>query len=157
MIRRSGCKCAFIRAVQAVAILCLLAYPGTSHAKPLEQIPLIVATLQNDITQVRHLLKTGANPNEYDAHRNTALILTARDGRVEIARLLIAAGADPGWIDGELVTPLILAAYKNHIEIVKLLLARKVDRSQRDQWGRVASDYAKRRGAHDPIYQLLVK
>ena len=127
------------------------------QARPAAQIPLIAATLKDDAEEVRRLLDAGADPNEFDDSRNTALIFAARDGRTEIARLLIEAGADPGWTDGELVTPLILAAYKNHIGIAELLLAKGVARDHRDRWGRSALDYAKRRGSGDPIYQLLLK
>ena len=120
-------------------------------------IPLIEATLDNDAERVRRLLESGADPNAFDANRNTALIFASRDGRTDIVRLLIAAGADPDWIDGEEVTPLILAAHKDHIAIVRLLLALDIDRGRRDKWGRTALDYAERRGTDDPIYRMLAE
>lgn len=130
------------------------------HVIPLSQVirertPLIDAVLKNDTKEISRLLEAGADPNGFDTSRNTPLIFAARDGQLEIARLLIEAGAKPGWVDGEQVTPLILAAFRDHIDVVKLLLSHKVDRTQRDKWGRTATDYARRRGEDDAIYKLL--
>ncbi len=130
------------------------------HIIPLSQIirkrtPLIDAVVKNDIAAVAQLLRDGADPDGFDASRNTALIFAARDGQAEMANLLIDAGATPGWVDGEQVTPLILAAFRNHIDIVRLLLARKVDRDHRDRSGRTAKDYAAERSETDPVYRLL--
>ncbi len=130
---------------------------STAAAAPPQAIPLLAATLANDIAAVHHRLDAGDDPNLADGARNTALIYAARDGRTEIARLLLARGADPGWIDSEGVTPLILAAFKNHVVIARLLLARDVDRNHRDQWGRRAIDYARRRGPEDEILRLLAE
>ena len=129
----------------------------TSHifAQKSRDIPLIAATLDDDVEKVKHLIHAGAHIDEIDGGKNTALIYAARDGRVEITRILLNAGADPGWVDGELVTPLILASFRNHVEIVKMLLARNVDRQHRDKWNRTALTYALRRGQNDPIALLL--
>ncbi|MEM7066023.1 MAG: ankyrin repeat domain-containing protein [Cyanobacteria bacterium P01_B01_bin.77] len=116
--------------------------------------PLIEATLAGNVDTVRELLQQGSDPNLV-YHTNTALTYAARDGFIEIATLLIDHGADVDWIDGEGVTPLILAAFKNHIELVQLLLDQGADTTVRDQWNRTALDYALRRGAADPIVQLL--
>ncbi len=133
---------------------------GGLHIIPLHRFvrnrtELIDAVLRDDLPEIEHLVENGADPDDFDNNRNTALIFAIRDGQITIAERLIEAGANPGWIDGELVTPFILAAYRNHVEIVELLLAENVDRTQRDKWGRTASDYAKRRGNDDPIYLLL--
>ncbi len=116
--------------------------------------PLIEATLAGNIDDVRTLLQQGTDPNLV-YNTNTALTYAARDGFTDIARLLIDQGANVNWIDGEGVTPLILASFKGHIELVELLLAHKADVTVRDQWDRTALDYALRRGAADPIAQLL--
>jgi len=118
-------------------------------------IALIAAVKRNDVGRVRQLLAGGINPDVFDANRNTGLIFAARDGFKDIARLLIDAGADINWADGEKVTPLILAAHKDQLEMVKLLLSQGADPAILDQWGRTALDYARRRGANDPIARLL--
>lgn len=117
--------------------------------------PLVQAAKAGDLARTTQLLDGGADPNAYDRRRNTALIFAARDGRLKIATLLIARGADINWVDGENVTPLILASHKNHIALVRLLLAHQADRTIRDKWARTALDYARRRGADDPIALLL--
>ena len=116
---------------------------------------LINATLAKDAGTVSQLLKAGANPNVFDAQRNTPLIYASRDGLTAIAKSLINSGADINWIDGEKVTPLILASFKNHPQIVEMLLARGADKSVVDKFGRTAIDYAQQRGNADPILKML--
>ena len=137
------------------------------HVMPLSKVlqrpgkdpALIAAVLRYDTAAVKRLIASGAEVDEVDDVRNTALTFAARDGQTQIAQLLIQAGADPGWTDGEEVTPLILASFKNHPKIVALLLAQKEKArpGHKDKWGRRALDYAKRRGSDDPIYRLLNK
>ena len=116
---------------------------------------LVAAARGGDAALVAKLLSQGVNPDSFDNAHNTALIFAARDGRIDLARRLIEAGATVDWIDGEGVTPLILAAFKNHPAVVRYLLSRGAETGIRDQWGRVAMDYALRRGAHDPIASML--
>ena len=116
---------------------------------------LINATLAKDAGTVSQLLNAGANPNVFDAQRNTPLIYASRDGFTAIAKSLINSGADINWIDGEKVTPLILASFKNHPQIVEMLLARGADKSVVDKFGRTAIDYAQQRGNADPILKML--
>ena len=117
--------------------------------------PLIHATLDNRVADVAALLAGGADPDAHDRNRNTALIFAARDGRTAIAKLLIDGGASIDWQDGERVTPLILAAFKGHAAIAHMLIEHGADRQIRDQWGRTAADYARRRGTQDEIYRML--
>ena len=125
-------------------------------ARPLAAAPpLVDAAKAGDLAAVERLLAAGADPDQHDRHRNTALIFAARDGHLEVARALVAAGASVNWVDGEQVTPLILAAHKNHPDVARLLLEAGADPAPRDRWGRQALDYALRRGADDPIARLI--
>lgn len=142
----------FARPVQLFAILVLLVLA----ARPLAAAPpLVDAAKAGDLAAVERLLAAGADPDQHDRHRNTALIFAARDGRLEIARALVAAGASVNWVDDEFVTPLILAVHKNHPALARLLLEAGADPAPRDRWGRQALDYALRRGADDPIARLI--
>ena len=116
---------------------------------------LINASKAKDKNVVDQLLAGGANPDAYDAQRNTALTFASRDGFLQIAQSLIGNGADVNWIDGEGVTPLILASFKNHPQLVKLLLANGADKSVVDGFGRTALEYATRRSPSDPIAKML--
>ncbi|MEM6254727.1 MAG: ankyrin repeat domain-containing protein [Cyanobacteria bacterium P01_D01_bin.156] len=127
---------------------------ATTHVSNETVPPLVNATLMGDLETVERLLQNGTDPNLV-YNTNTALTYAARDGFTEIAYLLIEYDADVNWIDGEGVTPLILASFKDHIDIVRLLLAHGADTTIRDQWNRMALDYALRRGQSDPIAQLL--
>ncbi len=143
--------------VLSVLAILFLGVERNALAETAANVPLIAATLAGDAAEVRRTLAAGADPNATDDNRNTALIFAARDGHADIAAILIAGGADPGWVDGEQVTPLILASFQNRVEIVRLLLAEGVDRDHKDQWGRTAFDYARRRGINDAIYRLLTQ
>ena len=135
----------------AAAVFLLLTLATPARAEP----ALVDAAKAGDLAAVAALLASGADPDGHDRNGNTALIFAARDGHLEVARALIAAGTSLDWQDGERVTALILAAHKNHPAVARLLLERGADPTLRDQWGRVALDYAVRRGPDDPIARLI--
>lgn len=60
---------------------------------------LHIAALQNDETQVRHLLDAGANANGRDREGMTVLHAAANYGRANLVRILLRAGADPNGRD----------------------------------------------------------
>lgn len=142
-------------------LLLVLLLTGCSSAKlpaPLQLSvgeELILAAKRGDGVAVWAALAAGASPNTTDRAGNTALIFAARDGHLAIAEALIDYGALVDWQDDEQVTPLILAASRNHPDMVTLLLSHGADPDIKDQWGRVAKDYATRRGDDDPIARML--
>lgn len=60
-----------------------------------EKIPIVEATLQNDLTSLRLLLEFGADPNLKPADGNPALRYACQYGYEEAAKLLLSYGADP--------------------------------------------------------------
>ena len=66
----------------------------------------------------------------------SALLLAAREGRLEIAKILLDAKADPNQVDINGITPLISAISNHHLALAQLLLERGANPKTADQWGR---------------------
>ena len=70
---------------------------------------------------IRYLLKNGANVNQHDKFRWTALIAAVNGGHRETVEFLISNGADINAV-GEDGSALRRAIEKNNAEMVNLLL-----------------------------------
>jgi uncharacterized protein len=99
--------------------------------------PLLVAAGNDDVAQVKRLLKAGANPNVRNKLETTPLLEAAFHSNLEIIEALLDAGADPNapGADGE--TPLMLVARGTNVVAAKMLLGKganpKARESQRQQ------------------------
>ena len=83
---------------------------------------LYTAVVNNNLAQVKELLKAGENPNVYTGYL-TPLLAAASEGYTKIALELIKAGAqDLPSHDGNFTTPLFLATYKGNNNIVGLII-----------------------------------
>lgn len=83
----------------------------------MKHTPLVKAVKRGDTSEVRHLLASGANPNEGSSDWYTPLYVASARGHTPILALLLAAGATP---DARAVQ---IAAFGNHAKAVRLLLA----------------------------------
>jgi ankyrin repeat protein len=106
-----------------------------------ERTALYMAVARRHPALVDYLLKAGADVHKCIGHdddrdRNAGgpmfiswgnglnpLMISARDGTVEIAGKLLNAGADPNR-GKESITPLMAACYCGHLEMAKLLVGR---------------------------------
>lgn len=80
---------------------------------------LIIAVRHGNPAMVKTVLDGRPRVNLRNAHGETALMLAALNGRLEVARQLLERGAEvnhAGW------TPLIYAAVHNRTEVARLLL-----------------------------------
>jgi ankyrin repeat protein len=66
---------------------------------------LFDAAEAGDLARLRSLIQGGADPNQIDAHRQTALHHAAAHCRIEAVRLLLTAGADRDARDADQRTP----------------------------------------------------
>ena len=82
---------------------------------------LQITARTGDLPMVNALLSFKANPKLRNALGETALMLAAVEGHVEVVRRLIDAGSD---INGEGWTALHYAAWKGHLEVCKLLMSK---------------------------------
>lgn len=80
---------------------------------------LQITSRAGDLPMVNALLAFKANPKLRNALGETALMLAAVEGRVDVVRRLIDAGSE---INGEGWTALHYAAWKGHVEVCKLLI-----------------------------------
>lgn len=102
------------------------------------------AALQIEPDPLRLLLDAGGNPDD-------GIHAAARKLRPRNVKVLLEYGADPNTKTLEGKTPLMLSS---HLDITRILLAAGADASIRDNNGRTALDYAKRRGREDLITVL---
>ncbi len=74
-----------------------------------------------NVADVKILLGRGAQVNAADQWGNTALLIAAREGEVEIVRTLLKAGADVNGRGGAM-TPLAAAALRGTVVVARLLI-----------------------------------
>ena len=79
---------------------------------------LIDAALKRQGRVVRALLIACANLNYQTSTGETALMVAASTGHVEIARALIQAGADVNLAQQDGCTPINIAAERGHVEAI---------------------------------------
>lgn len=112
-------------------------------AKDTKETLLMLAVLDNDVKQVRELLKRGADPNSSSQEGWTPLLRAAQDKNLEIIRMLLDKGANINakLKDGE--TPLRIAlSDKPDIEVMKFLLSKGADINAKDKDGETVLLYA---------------
>lgn len=143
------------------AIQQLLRHAGASE-EGLNDVALVEAAREGNLTKLEGLLQAGANVNYGDG---SALVVAAQQGNLAIVDRLIQAGADVtlGWKTG--CTPIAEAAYRGDLDVVERLLAAGADPFQRthDDEFDDALDYARRGQAeghhpgreHAAIIELL--
>lgn len=142
------------------AVQQLLKQAGASE-EGLNNVALVEAAGQGNLSKVEDLLQAGANVNYADG---SALVAAAGKGNLALVDRLIEAGADVnlGWKTG--FTAIAEAAYRGHFAIVERLLAAGADPFQRTHDGEFdnALEAAQRgkaeghyKGNHDAIIERL--
>ena len=118
---------------------------------------LYLAAGDNDSALVLELLRQGAelewrNPYNY---RNTPLTRACWEGSYEAAEALCAHGAELDTRDDiNQSTPLMYAADEGHPKICAMLLALGADPSLKDEDGRTALDWARKRNKPECVAVL---
>lgn len=88
---------------------------------------LISAAKAGQADQVAVLLDKGAEVDQQDQFKLTALTWCSITGKTEVARLLLDHGADPNLVGEDESTPLHNAAFFGHPEVAELLMERGAD------------------------------
>jgi len=115
---------------------------------------LMNAILLNDLITVKQLLALGVSPNDHDQGLESALILAADEGLVEIVGELLSAGAEVNYEDETGKTPMICGASMSSGEIIRLCVEHGAEIHYQNCHGRNALDYV-RDLADEHIVRLL--
>lgn len=167
-INRIDAKMGFTPLIQAIRnkdepmIKFLLSLPGIDINKCDEKkyrLPPISHAVQiNNLEFIKILLNNGADIDkgaQGDNYGNTALMIAAWDGRLDIVKYLVEQGACCNQQDFNGYTPLIKACIKNNPEVAKYLFD-KTDRSIHDRYNyKTAKDYAKQMTDTDLQFKFL--
>ena len=97
--------------------------------------PLQWAVYEEDLDQVRELIRAGADVNAANNYGANAMQLAAEVANVGILRLLLEAGADPDSANFEGQTALMLVARTGNAEAAELLLDHGASVNAREGWG----------------------
>lgn len=123
--------------------------------KPLALAAMLAIPIYADIC--RYLINNGARINAPSTERGlSAIMFSARNGKVETCRLLIARGSWLSLQDKAGDTALHWCAFTGQLGVARLLLENGVDRTVKDINGMTALDLAKAKGFLD-IVALLEK
>ena len=82
---------------------------------------LITASMNNDIAEVKRLLKARADVNACDEDGDTALMWAVFKGHKDVVKVLLEAGADVNASNKNGDTALMWAVFKGHKDVVKVL------------------------------------
>jgi len=103
---------------------------------------LSLALDRQEMTQVKALIRRGADPNTQSPRGNRALTWAAAWPDEPLVTELLDRGARIDGANRQGATPLMAAAGWGYTGMVKLLLQRGADASLKDKRGRTARQYA---------------
>jgi ankyrin repeat protein len=118
--------------------------------------PLQWAVYEDDVAEVRRLLKAGADVSIANNYGATPMSLAAEVGNAEIIKLLLNAGANADSPDQEGQTALMAVARTGNVEAAELLVKHGAKVDARERWGgQTALMWASAR-RHPQMMQFLI-
>ena len=118
------------------------------------QNPMLNASRDGDIVEIKRLLENGTDPNTSDSFNNTPLSIAAHFGQTDAVKLLINKGAQIDGIRGQM-TPLQCAVYSGHHDTATFLLTKNADPNLTDKYGISSLAIAARKGDAKMVEALL--
>ena len=103
------------------------------------------------VEEIKELLKKGADVNASDKYGDTALMVAATLGKLDIVKCLVELGADLEAQDKNGRTALMKAARDGYLEVVEYLVQNGADLEAKDKYGRTALNTAKYHGRDDCV------
>lgn len=98
-----------------------------SYNNPYSWTPLMHAVTDNDLQQVRKLLQSGADVDDYNNNKTTALHMAVAKGHKKIVQLLLAEGANIEATNRYGLTPIFFAIDKENLPMLELLIKHGAD------------------------------
>ncbi len=122
----------------------------------------MMAASDGDIAEITKLLEKGVDVNAKDFQGETALMVAALKGHLDIAKLLVENGADiharPDFNNNQGQTALMMASKNGYIDIVKMLVEKGSDvNSIVKHTGYSALIMASEKGKKDVVSLLIEK
>lgn len=118
---------------------------------------LIDVAWKNDVKAARTLIKAGADVNAKDASEQSAFLIAASEGYLDLLELTLDSGADVSSLDSYHGTALIRAAERGHANIVGRLLQTKIEVDHVNRLGWTALHEAIWLGKETPSYADTVR
>ncbi len=140
---------------RAITIGLPLAFVLATGFAGANDIPVIERVKHNDLAGLVSLLDSGADPNQAEPDRSTALVWASHLDDLPAVEALLAAGADPNAANDLGATPLWAAGENANAAIVRALLNAGADPNRALLSGETPLMVAARAGAAD-IAELLV-
>ena len=117
--------------------------------------PLVNASKNGNIDQVKLFLDLGVNVNVSDRNHKSSLLYAAEKGDLELVKLLLKHGADPNDKDYHGDSSLYYATRGGHLEVVKLLLNNGSNVNAKNSHGYTPLHLAVLKGHSENIELLL--
>ncbi|SDH51251.1 hypothetical protein SAMN04488693_101439 [Arthrobacter subterraneus] len=122
---------------------------------------LINAAWENNVAEASRLIEAGADVNYEDETQQSAFLIAASEGYLELLEMTLSNGADVHALDSFNGTALIRAAERGHADVVRRLLETEVDVNHVNNPGWTALNEAIIFGDGSPRYvetvQLLIE
>lgn len=129
--------------ILAAFILGLIFGYAIPKQRAFEPQRIIPATKDDNFSEVRFLLDSGADVNLRDSDGRAPLHWAANRGGIGLVKLLLEHGADVNARDNDKLTPLHAAARKDRREAAKLLIKRGADVNAKNKAGKTPLATAK--------------
>ena len=104
--------------------------------------------------EIKELLKKGADVNASDKYGDTALMVAAINGQLDVVKCLVELGADLEAKDGAGRTALMMVANWGKLDVVKCLAECGADLEAKDMHGRTALMWAATEGQIEVVKYL---
>ncbi|MEU4602541.1 ankyrin repeat domain-containing protein [Kribbella sp. NPDC023972] len=133
--------------------------PRTSTVQQAESLDqqLIAAAWKNDVPAARRLIAAGADVNAVDDTVQSAFLIAASEGYLDLLNLTLQHGADVRSLDSYRGTALIRAAERGHASVVGRLLRARVTVDHVNRLGWTALHEAVLLGDGSPRYVDTVR
>ena len=119
------------------------------------QSPIMLAAHHGNLQMASLLLENGADVNDVDVNRNTALMFASSSGDQKVVTLLIESGANINAKNKNHQTALMRASEDGHPQVVTTLLEKGADVNAKDIYNKTAIFYAIDQGKTDVVPILL--